>query len=103
MAVNQVRGFRSPPRRNLHRRHLIESQRAMVAGKVATLKWGQTKARETNLSLSIPDAAQKLNVGKVTVKHARAVLERGTPALVSAVEKGGETPEPYPHSVHAHH
>src|SRR5262249_23062475 len=57
--------------RNLHRRHLDESQRAMVAAKLATLRDGQ---RQVGRWAEVPtqaEAAQLLNVGERSVRRAR--------------------------------
>jgi hypothetical protein len=62
--------------RNLHRRHLTESQRAMVAAKAADLKRGANQHSE---GLPIGRAAQLLNVGHRSVARAREVLRRGVP------------------------
>jgi N6-adenosine-specific RNA methylase IME4 len=71
---------------NLHRRHLDESQRAMVAGKLATLSDGQRA--DLVEGLPIGRAAELLNVGERTVARAREVQQRGAPELVDAVESG---------------
>ena len=70
---------------NLRRRHLSESQRAMVAAKLATLKLGDNQHSE---GLPIGRSSELLNVGERTVARAREVQEHGTPELVSAVERG---------------
>jgi phage N-6-adenine-methyltransferase len=71
--------------RNLHRRHLNTSQRAMVAAKLATLRVGANQVSE---GLPIGRAAELLSVGERTVHRAREVLEEGTPELVRQVEQG---------------
>lgn len=75
---------------NLHRRHLNESQRAMVAAKIASLPQGANRhTLERQICRSTQgEAAAQLKVGERTVRDARAVLERGTPDLVQAVERG---------------
>ena len=74
---------------NLTRRHLNESQRAMVAARLATLDRGRP---ETNAQIcaftSQPEAAELLNVSRRSVQSARAVTDKGTPELVEAVEQG---------------
>lgn len=70
---------------NLRRRHLSESQRAMVAAKLATLKLGDNQHSE---GLPIGRSSELLNVGERTVARAREVQEHGTPELVHAVEQG---------------
>ena len=70
---------------NLRRRHLSESQRAMVAAKLATLKLGDNQHSE---GLPIGRGSKLLNVGERTVARAREVQEHGAPELVHAVERG---------------
>jgi protein gp37/ParB-like chromosome segregation protein Spo0J len=72
---------------NLARRHLDESQRAMIADKIADLKWGQTKV-DAHIKASQPDAARLLHVSRSAVQAARVVREQATPELVQAVERG---------------
>jgi N6-adenosine-specific RNA methylase IME4 len=72
---------------NLKRRHLSESQRAMVAAKLATLQDGQ---RQVGKFADVPtqcEAAALLNVSERTVRHAREVHDRGAPELQRAVER----------------
>jgi hypothetical protein len=84
---------------NLHRRHLNESQRALIAAKLATLKYGQradlamkkTEALHKCSSsppLSAGAAAKLLNIGEQTVFAAKTVLARGTPEEIRAAEAG---------------
>jgi hypothetical protein len=70
---------------NLRRRHLDESQRAMVAAKLATLTLGGNQHSE---GLPIGRSSELLNVGERSVARAREVQERGAPELVIAVERG---------------
>lgn len=78
--------------KNLHRRHLTESQRAMVAAKLATLKRGEVgNGRKVEGPIgppSIEQAADMLNVGTTTVKRAKQVLEHGSKEIIQAVERG---------------
>ena len=72
---------------NLHRRHLDESQRAIVAAKIANLPKGTNQ----HASIEAPtqtEAAELLNVGRASVQRAREVLDRGAPELVQAVQQG---------------
>lgn len=72
---------------NLHRRHLTESQRGMVAAKWETLKQGRPQ-KDANLQVSRAEASRLLNVSPRTVASAAVVRAHGTTALVQAVEKG---------------
>ena len=73
---------------NLRRRHLNESQRAMVAAKLATLKQGARTDLSPIGEMSQSDAAGLLNVGKRSVERAREVLDGGSPRLIHVVEGG---------------
>ena len=80
---------------NLNRRHLTESQRGMIAAQLATLKRGAnrfTLDRPIGPSrITQSDAASKLNVGQMTLKRAKKVLDKGSPDLVAAVKAGDIT------------
>jgi N6-adenosine-specific RNA methylase IME4 len=71
---------------NLRRRHLSESQRAMVAAKLANLKDGQRA--DLVEGLPIGRASELLNVGERTIARAREVREHGALELQQAVERG---------------
>ena len=72
---------------NLARRHLGPSERAMVAARMAKLKWGQRSDRvEGQICLS--KAAQLLGVSPRSVKSAKVVLEHGIPELCEAIDHG---------------
>lgn len=77
--------------RNFHRRQLNESQRAMVASKLATLKPGRQKKGPRSGALSLDEAAAAANVGRGTVEAAKVVRDRGVPELAAAVERGDIT------------
>ena len=70
---------------NLHRRHLNEGQRAMVAAKLTSLDVGANQHSE---GTSIDAASKLLNVSRSSVDRARVVLAKGDPSLVEAVEGG---------------
>lgn len=78
---------------NLIRRHLDESQRGMVGGRIATLKHGanQFKKEEGSddpSSPTISEAAEMMNVGTATIKRARTVIAHGEAGLAEMVEGG---------------
>ena len=71
---------------NLHRRHLNESQRAMVAAKLATLPLGANQHAQICAPSQL-SAAEMLNVSRRTVQAATKVRDQGTPELIAAVEQ----------------
>ncbi len=75
---------------NIHRRHLNESQRAMIAAKLATMSVGRPCGRVEISTISIPAAraAEMLNVDRHTVFAAKKVLNEGTAEEIKAVEQG---------------
>ncbi len=76
---------------NLHRRHLSESQRAVVAAKIANVTHGGDRRSEQAANLPVvtqAGAAELLNVSERGVRNAKHVLDRGAPELVVAVERG---------------
>jgi hypothetical protein len=77
---------------NLRRRHLDEAQRAIVAGKIATLTNGGDRRSDQCLNsgtdVTQPEAAAMLNVSRDSVQKARRVIDKGTTELVQAVERG---------------
>jgi ParB-like chromosome segregation protein Spo0J len=72
---------------NLDRRHLSESQRAMVAAKLANLPRGANQHAQVCAS-SQTAAAGMLNVSRRSVQKAREVLDAAVPEVVQAVERG---------------
>jgi len=74
---------------NLRRRHLNETQRAMVAAKIATMRQGARTDLSPIDERSQENAATLLNVSKRSVERAAKVLNRGTPELIEKVD-GGE-------------
>jgi hypothetical protein len=73
--------------KNLVRRQLTASQRAMVADKLTTLKLGQRKS-DTSKDVSQPEAAKLANASLPGTQRARTVRTKGTPKLVAAVLEG---------------
>jgi ParB-like chromosome segregation protein Spo0J len=74
---------------NLHRRHLTESQRAMVAAKLTTLRERRPSQRTPPIGgVSTKAAAKAFHVGTRSVERAKTVLKHGSPEIVRAVESG---------------
>lgn len=81
--------------KNISRRHLNVSQRAMIAAKLATIPQHVHRRffmADAQIPASAPptveEAAAMLSVAKGSVTHARTILERGTPEEVAQVESG---------------
>jgi hypothetical protein len=73
--------------RNLTRRHLTESQRAMVAAKIANMKQGDNSNAQI-CATSQNEVAARLNVSKRSVQSAAKVRDGGVIELQQAVERG---------------
>jgi len=74
---------------NLKRRHLSESQRAMVAARVANMRQGTRTDLEPCANLrkvSQPQAAEMLNVSERSVQHAAKIEREAIPEVTKAVE-----------------
>ncbi len=67
---------------NLHRRHLNESQRAMIAAELVKA------AEEEGTRLSKSEAADLMNVSRSSLYSAKHVREKGTPSLIAEVQAG---------------
>ena len=74
--------------KNLSRRHLNESQRAMVAARMATMRQGARTDLAQICAMSQQEAADRMNVSRGLVQDACAVLEGGVPELQEAVNAG---------------
>jgi N6-adenosine-specific RNA methylase IME4 len=77
--------------KNLHRRHLNETQRGMIAGKIETMEHGGNR-QDANLHLEITrkEAATMLNVSPRTIATVKAI-EREAPELLPRLESGEMT------------
>jgi hypothetical protein len=73
---------------NLRRRHLDESQRALVAARLANAPAHRPADKSANLQTSQSDAASLLNVSTRSVASAAKVRDHGAAELVRAVEQG---------------
>lgn len=73
---------------NLNRRHLSESQRAMIAARLADLPRGRPKENGSIDPFSQAKAAAVLNVSVPSIKRAHQVLISGDDELIDAVDRG---------------
>jgi N6-adenosine-specific RNA methylase IME4 len=76
---------------NLHRRHLNESQRGMIALAMANMPSGYRTDLQPSANLpkvSQADAAKMVGVSTRSVTSAAAVRDKGTPELVERVKRG---------------
>jgi ParB-like chromosome segregation protein Spo0J len=73
---------------NVKRRHLNESQRALIAAQLATFTHGGDRSKASIDALTQKEAAELLNVSEPSVERAVKVLKNGVPALVEAVKDG---------------
>jgi hypothetical protein len=78
---------------NLHRRHLNETQRGVIATEMARLSRGANQHTAEHVGISTSSisqtaAAKLLNVSRDTVINARVVMERGTPEEVASAKAG---------------
>jgi hypothetical protein len=79
---------------NVHRRHLSESQRAMIGAKIATMTHGGDRKSDQAANLPVPtqaQAAEMLNVSERTVRSAKHVLDHAEPEDVKAIVEGRAT------------
>ena len=81
--------------KNLHRRNLTASQRALVAARMANMEVGNPHlggkgsiAVNTTIGISQAQAAKLLNVSRDTVLSAKTVIEEGTDEEIRSLETG---------------
>lgn len=76
---------------NLARRHLNESQRAMVAARIAVLNQGEKRENKpANLQVTPTqkEAAKTLNISERTISDARKVQQRASKEIIASVDRG---------------
>jgi N6-adenosine-specific RNA methylase IME4 len=73
---------------NFHRRHLNESQRAMIAARVATMGRGRPSDNPHHCGISAGQAAVSLYVGTRSIENAREVLKNGVPEIIARIDAG---------------
>lgn len=88
--------YRYVASKNLHRRHLTDSQRALIAAELAdrfaiddtSKKQGSNGAPQAHKKASTASAAGSLEVGQRTVEKAQRVLRDGAAPVAEAVRSG---------------
>lgn len=74
--------------RNLHRRHLTESQRALVAAAIVDWELGINQNTADRANLPTHRAAKALSVSQRAVGSAKRIREHGAPELIEAIRAG---------------
>lgn len=74
---------------NLTRRHLTESQRAMVAAELANMKKGRPSEENAPIgAFSQDEAAEMLGVSRRSIQRATETRKKAAPELANAVKEG---------------
>lgn len=71
---------------NLHRRHLTESQKAIIAARLTNSSVGSNQ--HTAGAVSQRKVAEELGISVDSVQRGKKVLNNGTPELIAAVSEG---------------
>lgn len=75
--------------KNLHRRHLTDDQRRMVAARIATMERGRPTENPPNgRNISTEDAAAALHVDVRGTERAKEIIAKGADELRGAVDAG---------------
>lgn len=85
--------------KNIQRRHLNESQRGLIAARLATLRQGETLAKKKKnddaerpaSAMAVSQVAAIFHINRDTVSLARKVLAQGRPEQITAIENGTAT------------
>ena len=72
---------------NLHRRHLNDSQRAVIAAKLADLPRGSNQHVPQGAT-SQQEAAEMMQVARRSVQRARVVQQNAVPEVIRRIERG---------------
>ncbi|MBP3954959.1 ParB/RepB/Spo0J family partition protein [Gemmata sp. G18] len=73
--------------KNIHRRNLSESQRAMIAAELTNLRPGRPKTNGTQVPITRSEVAQHFEVSRKSVQRAANVRENA-PELVEPIREG---------------
>ncbi|KAB2788147.1 S-adenosylmethionine-binding protein [Brucella anthropi] len=77
--------------KNLHRRHLTESQRALIAAAIVDWERGINQTTAGGANLPTRRAAERLSISERAVKSAKRVIQQGAPELLDAIRSGKVT------------
>jgi N6-adenosine-specific RNA methylase IME4 len=77
--------------KNLHRRHLTESQRALIAAAIVDWERGVNQTTAGPANLQTRRAAEKLSISERAVYSAKRIHEKGAPELLDAIRAGKVT------------
>lgn len=73
---------------NLRRRHLTESQRAMVAAKIVDWERGMNQSTAGSANLQTREAAKRLSISERAVAAAKRIRDHGSGELIAAIDTG---------------
>ncbi len=73
--------------KNAHRRHLTQSQRALIAARLATRERGRPRNNARKRAFSQSEAASRFGVSRTLVQDAGRILARGVDEVIRAVEE----------------
>jgi ParB-like chromosome segregation protein Spo0J len=73
---------------NLTRRHLNESQRAMIAADLATMRQGARTDIASIEAMSQAEASERVNVSRTSTQRAVLVRDNAIPEIAAAVRQG---------------
>lgn len=74
--------------KNLHRRHLSESQRALIAASIVDWERGLNQNTAGPANLQTRHAAKKLSISERAVHSAKRIHASGAPELIKAIREG---------------
>lgn len=74
--------------KNLARRHLTESQRAMIAAQLVNWEKGVNQHSSGSANLQTRQASKLMSISERAVAAARAIRREGAPSLIDAIRDG---------------
>lgn len=77
--------------KNLHRRHLTESQRALIGAAIVDFEQGMNRHTLPTDGISMRAAASKLSISDRAIRSAKRIRETAAPELLDAIRAGKVT------------